>query len=137
MSIQSRIAFVTLPFRKWKRATFTGIVKDKNGNGVSGARIRLVGYSNYTAVTDATGNYTIDGIYIDGYSAQYKATVYKNFYGEQSRTAYISGWGGNTCDFTLKGKPVAPYEVVVTSTDDAKNIYHSLVFPCRYGRIEF
>lgn len=132
---QNSVCNITL--QEMEKSSLTGIVKDKNGNGVSGARIRLVGYSNYTAVTDATGNYTIDGIYIDGYSAQYNATVYKNFYGEQSRTAYISGWGGNTCDFTLKGKAVAPYEVVVTSTDDAATSTIEWAFPVDMAELSF
>lgn len=126
-----------ISLQEMEKSSLTGTVKDKNGQGVSGARIRLAGYSNYTTVTDATGNYTIDGIYIDGYSAQYKATVYKNFYSEQSRTAYISGWGGNTCDFTLKGKVVAPYKVVVTSTDDAAASTVDWTFPIDMAELSF
>lgn len=102
-----------------RKGSLSGTVKDKNGNGVAGASIRLSGYDDYRAVTDASGNYTIGNVYIEDEPAQYTATVYKNFFNEATKTASLSGQGGNTCDFTLEGKAVAPYEVTVSSTDDA------------------
>lgn len=119
------------------KSSLSGTVKDKNGNGIAGASIRLSGYADYRAVTDASGNYTIDNVYLEGWSAQYTATVCKNFFNEATKTTYLSSQGGNTCDFKLEGKAVAPYEVTVSADDDAATANISWTFPVDMAELSF
>lgn len=64
-----------------KKQALKGHVTDHAGNPLPGARISLAGYAEYAGATDAQGDFTISGIYLNnGYygTSDYEMTIAKN-----------------------------------------------------------
>lgn len=100
-----------------EKGELKGKITDGKGNPIAGASIRLEGYDCYQGVSNATGDYSIKGILIDGYSGQYEMTVLKNHYITEKTTAYIYSYGDNIKDMKLTCNTIAPYEVIATAND--------------------
>jgi len=93
-------------------ATITGSVKDKDGNPISGATIKLYDTGTTTiletATTNTNGEYTISEISTGTYDIEASKSGYDN----NKNTNKIIDSGDNTVDFVLTGEKTPGFELV-------------------------
>jgi|GEM_PF-3102451 len=101
-------------------ATYTvkGVVTDaQTHEAVSGALVRLIGYDNYIAATDANGNYEIAGVYGVADSL-YNVAVTASYYKDLT-TPTILVTGDMTADYALTEQNFPVHNA--TATTDANS----------------
>lgn len=114
------IVSVDLAVKAMERRSIKGRVTDNKGNALPDALVTLKGYADFSATTDASGNYTISGVYLNkGVTADapYTLTIAKNSFSDVSAAKNVRP-NDPTTDFgttKLTYNALPPFSV--TSTD--------------------
>lgn len=115
---------LTLEVAAMERRTVKGRVTDNKGNALPDALVTLKGYAGFSATTDASGNYSISGVYLNKGAkadAPYTMTITKNNFTDYIAAVNVKASGATT-DFgttKLTYNALAPFSV--TSTDGKIN----------------
>lgn len=102
--------------------TMQGEVRNEYGEPLAGATVSLAGYNSYQAKTDATGAYSIEGVYL--VKEPYQVSVSKDFYSGATAQAEVLKVNGLIYlqDFVLGDSILPPAwvngEVKVTNNGD-------------------
>ena len=99
-----------------QQGTITGVVTDQlNSLPVAGARI-LLGNTNRTVLTNATGRYTLAAVPAGSYELRVVAVGFAS----QTHGVQLAAGGSATADFTLARAVISLDEVVVTATGEQR-----------------
>ncbi len=97
-------------------ATITGVVTDQlNNSPVPGARV-ILGSTNRTALTNASGHYTLRAVPAGSYELRVVAVGF----GSVTRVVQLQAGGSASADFTLSRAVISLDEVVVTATGEQR-----------------
>ncbi len=97
-----------------QQGSITGKVTDQgNGQGLVGARVQATG-TNYFAISNQQGQYTIRGVNAGNYSLR----VVMLGYASTQKTATVSAGQPATVDWALKAVPYTLEEIVTTATGE-------------------
>jgi len=97
-------------------ATITGVVTDQlNNSPVPGARV-ILGSTNRTALTNASGHYTLRAVPAGSYELRVVAVGF----GSLRRVVQLQAGGSASADFTLPRAVISLDEVVVTATGEQR-----------------
>jgi len=97
-------------------ATITGVVTDQlNSSPVPGARV-ILGSTNRTALTNASGHYTLRAVPAGSYELRVVAVGF----GSVTRVVQLQAGGSASADFTLSRAVISLDEVVVTATGEQR-----------------
>lgn len=99
-----------------QQGTITGVVTEQLGNTpVAGARV-ILGNTNRTALTNATGHYTLAAVSAGSYALRVVAVGFAAV----TRTVQLEAGGSASADFTLSRAVISLDEVVVTATGEQR-----------------
>lgn len=104
---------LTVELQSLPTASVSGTVTTAAGRPLENATVYVHGYDEYSAVTDADGRYSINGIYATG---SYSVDVHALNYAPASRSFTPGAGQAITADFTLQEKLIAPSAVEVEAT---------------------
>lgn len=104
---------LTIALESIPQASVSGTVTTAAGRPLENATVYVHGYDEYSAVTDADGRYSINGIYATG---SYSVDVHALNYAPASRSFTPGAGQALTADFTLQEKLIAPSAVEVEAT---------------------
>lgn len=104
---------LTVELQSLPTASVSGTVTTAAGRPLENATVYVHGYDEYSAVTDADGRYSINGIYATG---SYSVDVHALNYAPASRSFTPGAGQAITADFTLQEKLIAPSAVGVSAT---------------------
>ena len=104
---------LTIALESIPQASVSGTVTTAAGRPLENATVYVHGYDEYSAVTDADGRYSINGIYATG---SYSVDVHALNYAPASRSFTPGAGQAITADFTLQEKLIAPSAVEVEAT---------------------
>lgn len=104
---------LTVELQSLPTASVSGTVTTAAGRPLENATVYVHGYDEYSAVTDADGRYSINGIYATG---SYSVDVHALNYAPASRSITPGAGQALTADFTLQEKLIAPSGVEVAAT---------------------
>ncbi|MDD4309323.1 MAG: carboxypeptidase regulatory-like domain-containing protein, partial [Candidatus Cloacimonetes bacterium] len=112
----SNFALALLP-----QVTVTGKIvgSDAPTVGLAGATIALSGYEPYTATTNATGNFTITGVFA---SQTYNYTANATGYAAATGTVVVGTTNVNMGNVTVAEMSYPPYGVVATEAANFSNV---------------
>lgn len=112
---------VELDVVKRQEYTYQGNIRNEYGEALPNAAVNFFGYNNYTAITDADGNYQITGIYelAEG-EDDYKVEACKNFYQTDTLSFNPATADGTVTvrNFTLEDCILPPAYASVTMSED-------------------
>src|SRR5947207_10254995 len=99
-----------------QQGTITGVVTDQlNNSPVTGARV-ILGNTNRTALTNASGRYALQAVPAGAYELRVIAVGF----GSLTRGVQLEAGGTATADFTLARAVISLDEVVVTATGEQR-----------------
>src|SRR2546422_409452 len=99
-----------------QQGPITGVVTDQlNSLPVAGARI-LLGNTNRTVLTNATGRYTLAAVPAGSYELRVVAVGFAS----QTHGVQLAAGGSATADFTLPRAVISLDEVVITATGEQR-----------------
>ena len=103
------------------QVTVTGRIvgSDQPTVGLAGATINLTGYEPYEATTNASGQFTITGVYA---SQTYEYTAHATGYQNATGQAVVGTTNLNMGDITVNEMAFPPYQVVATEAADYSNV---------------
>lgn len=117
---------VELDVKKRMEYSYSGQVKNEYDEVLPNTEVCISGYNDYTALTDANGNYLIEGVYelAEG-EARYKVEARKDFYQADTTSfnpAQVNGMSA-VRNFTLKDRilPPAYMDVIVGMTTNGES----------------
>ena len=98
------------------------VLASDTGSGINGAAISLTGYESYNANTNATGAFTIPGVYAN---QTYNYTIMNPGYSPQTGSITVGATNHSMGNITLAEMAYPPRDVLaeVTTTNQAVNIH--------------
>lgn len=113
-------SYMDIELTPYPLKSLEGIVSDTAGNPVEGAKVVLTGYSDYSALTDSKGRYTIGDIYADT-GVPYDARV-ESLYYTTLRKHDLAIDGDTRLDATLKAEVLRPFALSVDEQDGSATL---------------
>src|SRR6266576_2381873 len=99
-----------------QQGTITGVVSDRlNNSPVTGARV-ILGNTNRTALTNASGRYTLGAVP----TGTYELRVVAVGFAAVTRAVQLEAGGSASADFTLPRAVISLDEVVITATGEQR-----------------